>query len=110
MSNPIRIGLVGLGRAGVGMHIAELESRKDKFVIVAVCDEIEAILDEILAEDACLGLKDLAVNGKDLMALGFPAGPQIGKCLQFLLDQVLDEALPNEKHALLNAAGEYLSK
>ena len=41
MSNPIRIGLVGLGRAGVGMHIQELESRKDKFVIVAVCDEIE---------------------------------------------------------------------
>ena len=41
MSNPIRIGLVGLGRAGVGMHIHELESRKDKFVIVAVCDEIE---------------------------------------------------------------------
>lgn len=41
MSNPIRIGLVGLGRAGVGMHIPELESRKDKFVIVAVCDEIE---------------------------------------------------------------------
>ena len=41
MSNPIKIGLVGLGRAGVGMHIHELESRKDKFQIVAVCDIIE---------------------------------------------------------------------
>ena len=41
MSNPIRIGLVGLGRAGVGMHLPELESRKDKFKVVAVCDIIE---------------------------------------------------------------------
>ena len=42
MSNPIRIGLVGLGRAGVGMHIPELSGREDKFKIVAVCDEIES--------------------------------------------------------------------
>ena len=41
MSNPIRIGLVGLGRAGVWMHMHELETRKDKFQIVAVCDVIE---------------------------------------------------------------------
>ena len=73
----------------------------------AVFDEIEAVLDEILAEDACLGLKDLAVNGKDLMALGFPAGPRLGQCLNRLLEQVLDETLPNEKAALLSAAKQY---
>lgn len=41
MNNPIRIGLVGLGRAGVGMHIPELAFRTDEFQIVAVCDIIE---------------------------------------------------------------------
>ncbi len=41
MANPIKIGLVGLGRAGVGMHIPELAPRTDKFQIVAVCDCIE---------------------------------------------------------------------
>lgn len=41
MSDPVRIGLVGLGRAGVGMHIPELENYTDKFKIVAVCDIIE---------------------------------------------------------------------
>ena len=73
----------------------------------AVFGQIEAILSEILAEDACLGLKDLAVNGKDLMALGFPAGPRLGQCLNRLLEQVLDETLPNEKSALLSAAKQY---
>lgn len=41
MSSPIRIGLVGLGRAGWGMHTRELEGREDLFKIVAACDVIE---------------------------------------------------------------------
>ncbi|HEX3026025.1 MAG TPA: Gfo/Idh/MocA family oxidoreductase [Clostridia bacterium] len=40
MSNPIRVGLVGLGRAGWGMHLSELEGKEDKFRIVAACDRI----------------------------------------------------------------------
>lgn len=73
-------------------------------------EQIEACLEALLAEDACLQIKDLAVNGKDLMALGFPAGPKLGECLRKLLDQVLDETLPNEKAALLKAAKEFLAK
>jgi hypothetical protein len=41
MDQPIRIGLVGLGRAGGGMHRGELRSRQDKFHFYAVCDIIE---------------------------------------------------------------------
>ena len=67
--------------------------------------DIEALIAEILAESACLSIKDLAVNGHDLMALGF-SGPDIGVKLQQLLDAVLDERLPNEKGALLAAAKE----
>lgn len=39
-AGPVRIGIVGLGRAGWGMHCQELEARQDKFKIVAVCDLI----------------------------------------------------------------------
>ena len=67
--------------------------------------EVRQILAELVAEDACLSLKDLAVNGHDLMALGI-TGPKIGKTLNALLAQVLDEQLLNEKDALLNAAQE----
>ena len=67
--------------------------------------EIGAVLSEILAENACFSLKDLAVKGGDLMALGY-AGPEIGRTLNRLLEMVVSEEVPNEKTALLNAAGE----
>jgi tRNA nucleotidyltransferase (CCA-adding enzyme) len=67
-------------------------------------DETERILREILGENACLQIKDLKIGGKDLMAHGIPAGPLLGQCLNRLLEQVLDEQLPNEADALLDAA------
>ena len=71
-------------------------------------DRVRSLLQEILSENACLGLKDLVAKGNDLMAVGIPAGKQLGQCLQYLLEQVLDEKLPNEKAALLTAAKEYM--
>ena len=62
--------------------------------------EIRRLMAEIQAENACLSLKDLAVNGRDLMALGYN-GKDIGVALQSLLEAVLDVHLPNEKDALL---------
>ena len=62
---------------------------------------IDDLLTEIMEENACLSLKDLAVNGYDLMAMGY-SGKQIGQMLNLLLEKVLDEALPNEKEALLH--------
>ena len=65
-------------------------------------DEIFALLDEIVAENACLTVKDLAVDGHDLMTLGY-SGPAIGKALEGLLTEVLEDRLPNERQALLEA-------
>ena len=62
--------------------------------------EIRNILDQLLSENACLRLKDLAVNGHDLMALGY-TGRQIGDILTKMLDAVLDEKTENHKQALL---------
>ena len=70
---------------------------------LAQFEQIRALIVQIEAENACLSIKDLAINGRDLMALGF-SGKQIGQTLQKLLDQVLDETLPNEKEPLLQAA------
>lgn len=68
-----------------------------------VWDEVEAIVDRILAEEQCFSLKDLAVNGSDLVALGIEKGPRIGVLLNQLLDDVISGKLPNEKDALLKA-------
>ena len=69
---------------------------------------VHSLLQEILAENACLTLKDLQVDGRDLMAIGFPAGRSLGLCLSYLLEQVQDEYIPNEKAALLDAAKAFL--
>jgi tRNA nucleotidyltransferase (CCA-adding enzyme) len=50
-------------------------------------------------------LKDLAVNGHDLMALGI-RGKAVGEALNRLLNLVLEDAVPNEKAALLAALQE----
>lgn len=63
-------------------------------------DKIQLLLEELLSENSCLTLRDLAVNGHDLMNLGL-SGAAIGTQLNSLLTRVLDEELPNEKSALL---------
>ena len=65
---------------------------------------IRHLLAQIDAEDACLSIKDLAINGRDLIGIGYASGKALGACLQSLLDQVVDETLPNERAALLSAA------
>lgn len=69
-------------------------------------DKAEAILDQLLAEGACVSLRQLAVTGRDLLALGL-SGPAVGRILRTLLDAVLDETLPNQRAALLAAARNY---
>ena len=63
---------------------------------------IRQMMEEIRTENSCLTLKDLAVNGHDLMALGI-RGKAIGETLNRLLNLVMEDAVPNEKEALLAA-------
>ena len=57
-------------------------------------------LDAVLAQQPCLTLRDLALNGRDLMAMGY-TGPAIGKALQRLLDAVVDGLCENDREALI---------
>ena len=52
----------------------------------------------------CCRVSQLAVNGRDLMAAGIPAGPALRRVLEALLDGVIRAEYPNEKPALLAAA------
>lgn len=65
-------------------------------------DKAEEILNKLLAEDACFSLRQLAVNGRDLLALGL-SGPAVGAALEELLGKVVDGTLPNERSALLES-------
>ena len=64
-------------------------------------DKLKAMADDIIRDDQCFSLKNLKVNGRDLLRLGVPRGPAIGRILEILLEQVIDGDIPNEKRALL---------
>lgn len=64
-------------------------------------------LDALLSEKPCVTLREMAVNGRDVMALG-AKGRAVGETLQWLLEQVLDDALQNERDVLLEAARAHL--
>ena len=66
-------------------------------------DRAEAILDDLLARQSCFSLRELAVRGNDLTAMGL-RGPAVGEALQRLLDAVMDGSVPNERPALLALA------
>lgn len=62
---------------------------------------IKEVYDGILQRQECLSLRDLAVTGNDLIALGIPAGREIGVLLKELLEIVLEEPERNTKEELL---------
>lgn len=70
----------------------------------AVFGQFAKTLDRVLAERPCLSQKDLAVGGRELLALGFSPGPALGRALATLLELVGDGSLPNEPQALLERA------
>ena len=82
--------LAALGTALQSEHAADF----------AALSELAERLD---ADGVCCRVSQLAVNGRDLMAAGVPAGPGIRKVLEALLDGVIREEYPNERQALLAA-------
>ena len=65
--------------------------------------ELAAQLD---ADGVCCRVSQLAVNGRDLMAAGIPAGPGLRRTLEALLDAVIRGQLLNERQRLLDAVRE----
>ncbi len=62
-------------------------------------EALRKIANEILSNEPCLSLSDLALDGNDLITLGYK-GKQIGKALSFLFDAVLKNDVDNTKEQL----------
>ncbi|MBQ8740522.1 MAG: Gfo/Idh/MocA family oxidoreductase [Clostridia bacterium] len=59
MSNPIKLALVGIGRAGWGMHTRELENKADKYQYVAACDLLPERVDKMVEKYGCKGYSNI---------------------------------------------------
>jgi tRNA nucleotidyltransferase (CCA-adding enzyme) len=90
--------LIEVKRGDIAAHADDVAKRG----LVAM-DLIEARLDELIAQQACFSLRDLAVDGNDLKAMGIPEGKEIGDILTYLLDAVLEGDLDNTHEELLAA-------
>ena len=66
------------------------------------------LLEAVLAEKPCLSLKTLAISGDDLLSLGMASGPQMGRLLNSILEQVADSDLPNDRAVLLAYAQKHI--
>lgn len=99
-----------LGKYGAETVQLLLSLQQADFGSKGVCSDVTnlpqvcEVLQEVLEEEACFSLKDLAVTGRDLLSAGFAPGPGLGKLLTYLLQQVQDERIPNEKAPLLEEA------
>ena len=73
-------------------------------------DIVRQIYDKIIENNECFMMKQLDINGGDLMQNGFEKGEIIGDVLEFLLNEVIEERLPNEKQILIKKAKEQFLK
>ena len=86
------------------MHADNAAQNPDRLEIAA--DEalkiMKAMLAEVLEEENCFKIKDLAVNGNDLINLGIKPGPKFSLILNDLLNKVIEEKIENDKDKLIN--------
>ena len=70
-------------------------------------EALSKLAEQLEADGVCCRISQLAVNGRDLMAAGIPAGAGLRKVLEELLEGVIREEYPNEKQTLLAQAKKF---
>ncbi len=73
-------------------------------------EEARKLFQEIINEEEALTIKDLKINGNDLIQLGVPKGPKIKEILHLLLEEVLDENNKNHSSYLYKRTKELIDK
>lgn len=72
--------------------------------IECFASKLEDTLNALLAKDTCFTRAQLAVSGRELLAAGIPQGAEMGRILDCLLQEVVEERLQNEKAILVEYA------
>ena len=109
--NSVRKALVKIGVENMPLlfcikradtHAQSMYQREEKLNDINTFEEYYR---QILDKGDCLSLKDLKINGSDLMNIGVQKGPRIGEILKKLFEHVLDYPEDNEREILLEKAG-----
>ena len=71
-------------------------------------NEVRAVMEGILEQKECFALKNLELNGFDLLIMGVPEGPEVGRLLNIALQAVLDGRVSNVKGDLQDLLKDYV--
>lgn len=85
--------------------LAQSEYKREEKLIYL--DSILQLYKEIIRDNECIKLKDMELNGKDLLALGIPQGKMVGKILGDLFELVIEEPEKNKKEFLMDYVKEH---
>ncbi len=94
MGEELFFDLIKLQRADTKGLAPEFHGREEHFNI------LEKMAREIIEGEECFSLRDLKINGNDLIKEGF-SGKEIGKALSLALEAVIDEKIRNDKEELI---------
>lgn len=87
------------------LHDADRRAHAKEFCVPKFTKEdLIAVADSVIAENACFKMSDLAVNGRDLTDVGIAPGKQMGLILKALLDLVVEQKCENDREKLLKIA------
>jgi len=92
-----------LQRADIMAHSPK--GRERLVTLEAICE----IRRKLMEEEAPMSVKDLAVNGDDLIRMGLEPGPLVGKILRRLLEKVVNGEVNNNCEELVTIVREYIN-
>ena len=85
----------------IDLKIADNSAKTDESLArLKKYENIKRIAKEVLEKEECFSLRQLEINGSDLISLGVPRGRAIGETLELLLDKVISGECENKKDAL----------
>ncbi|MGM9680799.1 MAG: CCA tRNA nucleotidyltransferase [Eubacteriales bacterium] len=95
---------LGIDGSGHYLEICRAFSAVQSGKTSEIPDPLFQIRQTVLEKESCFGIKDLPIDGSDLLKMGYAKGPEMGKALNALLDMVIEEKIDCDRDALLNAA------
>lgn len=73
-------------------------------------EQFEKAVKDVIASWNCFKLRDLQINGRDLLSIGVPEGKQVGETLNHLFDAVMNDQIHNNRNDLLIEAKRYIEE
>lgn len=90
-----------LMEAGTKVPERKLQNGEERMETFGTLAHIRVLAEEIRRNRECVTLKDLAVDGRDIIEAGVRPGREVGACLARLLDLVLEKPSRNTREYLL---------